>query len=1013
MIRHCPHWSDERGPFKRCNRPGMYHRPLEKDCLACPIYRNEVLPRLAEPSNVPSAPVPVEHTPQPAPKPQPQPSPKSRWAKVQAKWAAAQSWLASMKSRGITGQRAPGHIKSLRVLACHGDPAASVAACASRAYGQGKFHFCNDCSCGQREMARLSAVGSAPDKPEFVPDEYDKLDYPHLECPRQRPGFSNGPVPAEDYLDGTWVISLARTPERLVQFNGRFPADWPFAKPQVFPAVDGKATRARSGFAGGTGAWGCLQSHQQIVQRCLDQKINKPVLILEDDAQIVSVSRVMWAMATVPADAEILFLGGQHFRPTMPVVDAEGQVTQGIVRCRETGRTHAYILFPRFFEQFVRFLDIWHTHIDHGLQFWCKYTTEESAAERVKMLEAMRNPATAKALVEGGFLHTKRAFYAADPFAIIQAANKSQISGRMEPNRSWDGRIKVQSRHPSDVPLVILHAPRAVVQGLREKALIHTGYWREPATDMDRGLIEVLAKPEAQRPAALGQWLATLRPEAAAFTHAALGFWYPGLSESDLAVVRKALGQPREITAATVDDAVRLLAGSDTGNAAPLPPKTRAVVTMNLFKENLRPNARASMQDAARRWDADFVEIKAPQFTESRNAFDHKLWLDHYCRAYQRVVFLDADVVVRSDCPSLFDLVPATHFGGARTVYDGDPNRAVIHEHLGPICQANGIALDYEHEYLNSGVLVFSPVRHAGVFEKARALASATSDRHWTLIDQGVLSVAAKMLSPQTMLEETFNRCGVLLNRHFDPAMNHYVYHFCGIADRDAKIDQTQWNVPVRPAPLTLVLTAAVKVGTYPIAVNDPAVRLAEYRAALRRWLTESPFTHLVIAEASGTPILEDPLRKLAIAQGKVLTEVVLDLSAVAKQHGKGRPEAMLTDAVVPTLPEGPFYKVTGRLFVENASQIALGTTDRVVFTEPGINHTHRIDTRFWKATKEYYLRNLLPLTGRISDSRRESFIENVYPPTGAFAVRPVYCGRSGHDGRPYDRPLEVRHAAA
>ncbi len=376
------------------------------------------------------------------------------------------------------------------------------------------------------------------------------------------------------------------------------------------------------------------------------------------------------------------------------------------------------------------------------------------------------------------------------------------------------------------------------------------------------------------------------------------------------------------------------------------------------------------------------------------------------------MVFLDADTVVRSDCPSPFDLVPATHFGGARTVYDGDPNRTVIDEHLGPICKAQGIALNYEHEYLNSGVMVFSG-DHANVFEKARELSTAAADRHWTVIDQGVLSVAVKMRAPLTLLDETFNRCGVLLNQAFDPLMNHYIYHFCGIADRDAKIDQTQWTVPPRPAPLTLVLSAAVKVGTYNIAVRDPAVRLGEYRTALRRWLTESPFTHLVIAESSGTPILDDPLRKLAIARGKVLTEVILDLSAVAKQHGKGRPEAMLTDAVVPTLPDGPFYKVTGRLFVENIAEIVARTRADVVFSSPGHDPTQRIDTRFWKATREYYLRHLLPLTERISDGRQHSFIENVYPPVGEFLSRPVYCGRSGHDGRQYDRPLNTQGVAA
>lgn len=77
----------------------------------------------------------------------------------------------------------------LRVISCHGD--IIHPACQYRAYSEtGKYHYCNECGCGEREVARISEIGSTKDRPSFGLKP-TKLDYPYLACPIGRPGFSN------------------------------------------------------------------------------------------------------------------------------------------------------------------------------------------------------------------------------------------------------------------------------------------------------------------------------------------------------------------------------------------------------------------------------------------------------------------------------------------------------------------------------------------------------------------------------------------------------------------------------------------------------------------------------------------------------------------------------------------------------------------------------------------------------------------------------------------------------
>jgi hypothetical protein len=304
------------------------------------------------------------------------------------------------------------------------------------------------------------------------------------------------PVVLRDYFGAIHVISLKRTPARLQRFWEQLPKDWPFQRPQVFEAIDADHDRAWGGWRGGGGAYGCWRSWMTILAGYLAElpksppARRKPILIMEDDCEFTpdSQTRFREFISGLPADWEVAFPGGQHFQGTVPF-------SSGIVRCRETGRTHCVMINAGFVAELYSYWLKWDTHIDHGLQHWCKNNGE-------------------------------RKFFAADPFFAIQGANWSTIRWRQEPARSWDGRVQARQRKPADVPIVLLDEPAHTVRKLRDEGKIHTGYWRNER-DVDRGLIDLMSKPLKERNTEIKKWIQLVRNEAAAFSEAALGIWWP------------------------------------------------------------------------------------------------------------------------------------------------------------------------------------------------------------------------------------------------------------------------------------------------------------------------------------------------------------------------------------------------------------------------------------------------------------------------------------------------------
>lgn len=104
------------------------------------------------------------------------------WQSVRVSWDQATSYAVSRLSAGLfRTHRVSDEIAALRRRSCFGDATdiAKHPPCAAVWKDMDGFHYCGRCRCGKRAQARLDG------------DQYAKLEYPILNCPLKREGFSN------------------------------------------------------------------------------------------------------------------------------------------------------------------------------------------------------------------------------------------------------------------------------------------------------------------------------------------------------------------------------------------------------------------------------------------------------------------------------------------------------------------------------------------------------------------------------------------------------------------------------------------------------------------------------------------------------------------------------------------------------------------------------------------------------------------------------------------------------
>jgi hypothetical protein len=149
-----------------------------------------------------------------------------------------------------------------------------------------------------------------------------------------------------DWFDRVYVINCAHRPDRLeetkrhLEETGMANNDWVI----YYPAIIGDWTTCPADWGSGRGAWGCLRSHQRILEDVIHDRDERGrmncnnVLIMEDDVIFKDnpLERLNNFMEAVPEDWGQIYLGGQHRRPT------KGTEDPNVIIGGSINRTHAY-----------------------------------------------------------------------------------------------------------------------------------------------------------------------------------------------------------------------------------------------------------------------------------------------------------------------------------------------------------------------------------------------------------------------------------------------------------------------------------------------------------------------------------------------------------------------------------------------------------------------------------------------------------------------------------------------
>lgn len=207
------------------------------------------------------------------------------------------------------------------------------------------------------------------------------------------------------------------------------------------------------------------------------------------------------------------------------------------------------------------------------------------------------------------------------------------------------------------------------------------------------------------------------------------------------------------------------------------------------------PNSRASFESAAKRWGCDIVEIK--DYLGCGNPFAAKFRIDQFCGPGDRCLYLDADMLIRSDCPSPFDLVPLNKMGAVLN-FQGDTHRGVPEMYQRPSWEAACAMLDIQRpysdaEYINGGVILFSDnPQHLSLIGDLGVRITDTKGVN----EQAAWSVAMSYTGYAHYLPRTFNRVGPAVWERGD-VMADFVWHFAGYMEhRDKRrIADIHWRV--------------------------------------------------------------------------------------------------------------------------------------------------------------------------------------------------------------------------
>jgi len=226
---------------------------------------------------------------------------------------------------------------------------------------------------------------------------------------------------------------------------------------------------------------------------------------------------------------------------------------------------------------------------------------------------------------------------------------------------------------------------------------------------------------------------------------------------------------------------------------------------------------RPTIESYATRTGSDLVVIDQVKESTTTPHYE-KLQLGRLLTKYRRIVYLDADLIVRDDCPDLFKVVPEDHVG----LFNEAP---YVEDDLGlTMREASKVfripLKDWDGDYYNTGVMIISRM-HRDLFTKP------VTQNIYHHFEQSYLNLRIQQTHTRVhRLDYRYNRIKAL-DRHLgEHRLNSYIIHYAGILYNTHLIaahDLERWSAGIRNVPLKATYAIGARLGD--VIEAEPVIR--------------------------------------------------------------------------------------------------------------------------------------------------------------------------------------------
>jgi len=207
-------------------------------------------------------------------------------------------------------------------------------------------------------------------------------------------------------------------------------------------------------------------------------------------------------------------------------------------------------------------------------------------------------------------------------------------------------------------------------------------------------------------------------------------------------------------------------------------------------------NVRDSFQDAAQRWDCDYIEMTEEIFQVAYHPGAVKLSAFDLCES-DRIFVIDADAIIRINCPSPFEVFDDKSFVAVKNQQPHFPgmylyaNPRIMQMELNRIYEKFP-KIDFDVEsFINTGVCLINRTLHKDILEHALEIFKVTPQLQW--YDQAPLNYALVRANAKITLAD------YIWNFQFPHPNNlnyfkAYIYHYAGLPDRYDNLPRMDWR---------------------------------------------------------------------------------------------------------------------------------------------------------------------------------------------------------------------------